>query len=161
MVDYLNSLDVTPVQAIKIIEKHLVGEPKESVTYQMSSVAGITSDVVDDIWKELALRYGTTQHIAQDIKSQLKKFPVISGKNMGRQLYKLLDICRSAKFNMRRCTELRILNLKDKQKLELNYLIQSRTVGQIKDINIWNSTMINTLLMMTLWSFLVCKRGDI
>ena len=115
--NYIRSLNLSPLKTIQLLESYCTGDPQQMIAHVLASNGEITNEHIEEVWKNLVYRFGSTRKIAEELMSKIEEFERIDGPQLGPKLQKLHDICKVVLYNKRSCPELNIMDLSMGQKL--------------------------------------------
>ena len=111
MHDLLNTIsDLRPREMLQVMKARCTGDPRVMLADRMSATPNLTSTTVAEAWNALKFRYGATANISEQLKNDIKRFPVIKGNDISKQLHELLNLCKITKYNRTICSDLNILD---------------------------------------------------
>ena len=106
----VGTFQMSPAEILFIMRSKSSGGVQELIDNYLATPGGVTQEVFQVLWSQLAERYGNHTTIYEEIMDSLENFPTITGKNTGPQIQKLHDLCVLAHANIARCEDLDILN---------------------------------------------------
>ena len=135
---------VSPVTVLSVLQSNCSDGPNSTIKNFLAAAGSPTNDLVNEVWNLLIERYGSSDTIAEQLMSKLKKFPNISERAAGEKLREFHDLCSIAKFNQSNCSDLSHLNsrsglqfLKEKlpPKLQSEWLDESFKYQQSQSVH--------------------------
>lgn len=107
----MSSARLSPMLKLILLQENTLGEPREMIENHIESTGEVTEEDVSEVWSILQRRYGSSDKISEELLERVERFPIIRGRDIGRSLQKLYDLCKILAYNMRYNSQLKILDL--------------------------------------------------
>lgn len=110
----MSGVELSAMDQISVLKANTIGEANKLVENFLAAASSDPTSALKIIWEKLKQRYGSSEHVANNLRKRLCEFPVIrSDDDFSKRLRELEDLCLVVNAHMGVVPSLQSLNFGD------------------------------------------------